>query len=185
MEGSSFMPADAGLTRAAHGAVGQAPLAFLVAGITIIVLLIGLTAAVYDRASAERAGREAEMLRRSEEKFRLLVEGVADHAIFMLDSDGRVANWNLGAHRLIGYGDEIIGSHCAILHTDEDRDSGVPEAMLLDAERDGKSAGEGFRVRKDGSRFWAEATLRAVRNERGEAIGFAKIVRDVSERRRT
>src|SRR5689334_1680445 len=183
MQGSSFMPSDVSLGHAAPGAVGQAPLAFLVAGITIIVLVMGLAAAVYDRASAERAGREAEMLRRSEEKFRLLVEGVADHAIFMLDADGRVANWNLGAIRLIGYGDEIIGSHYAILHTDEDRDAGMPETMLLNAERDGKAAGEGFRVRKDGSRFWAEATIRAVRNERGEAIGFAKIVRDVSERR--
>src|SRR5205807_3933714 len=140
MQGSSFVPADAVLGRAAHGAVGQAPLAFLIAGITIVVLITGLAAAVYDRTSAERAEREAEALRRSEEKFRLLVEGVADHAIFMLDSDGRVANWNLGAIRLIGYGEEIIGSHYAILHTEEDRERGVPDAMLLGARREGKSA---------------------------------------------
>ncbi|MFG3592111.1 MHYT domain-containing protein [Bradyrhizobium sp. RDI18] len=184
MRGSSFVATDAILGRAAHGAVGQAPLAFLVAGTTIVVLVIGLAAAVYDRASAERADREAEALRRSEEKFRLLVEGVADHAIFMLDPEGRVANWNLGARRLIGYGDEIIGTHYAILHTEEDRESGVPDAVLHDAEREGKSAGEGWRVRKDGSRFWAEATIRVVQNERGEAIGYAKIVRDVTERRR-
>jgi PAS domain S-box-containing protein len=140
-------------------------------------------AAVYDRASAERAGREAEALRHSEERFRLLVEGVADHAIFMLDPEGRVANWNLGASRLIGYGDDIVGMHYGVLHTDEDRDAGIPDALLLDAKREGKSEGEGWRVRKDGSRFWAEATIRAVRNERGEIIGFAKIVRDVTERR--
>jgi PAS domain S-box-containing protein len=182
MQGSSFIPMEI-LLGSGHGAVGQAPLAFLVAGSTIGILIIGLAAAVYDRASAERAGREAEVLRRSEEKFRLLVEGVADHAIFMLDTDGRVANWNLGAIRLIGYGEEIIGSHYAILHTEEDRELGVPDIMLLEARRDGKSTGEGFRVRKDGSRFWAEATIRVVRNERGEAIGFAKIVRDVTERR--
>src|SRR5215470_2725670 len=183
MQGSTFIPMEI-LLGQGHGAVGQAPLAFLVAGSTIGILIIGLAAAVYDRASAERAGREAEVLRRSEEKFRLLVEGVADHAIFMLDTDGRVANWNLGAHRLIGYGDEIIGSHYSILHTEEDRELGVPDVMLAEATRDGKSTGEGFRVRKDGSRFWAEATIRVVRNERGEAIGFAKIVRDVTERRR-
>ena len=185
MQGSSFVPADAVLGRAAHGAVGQAPLAFLIAGTTIVVLIMGLAAAVYDRFSAERAGREAEALRRSEERFRLLVEGVADHAIFMLDPEGRVANWNLGARRLIGYGDEIVGTHYAILHTDEDRHSGIPDAMLLDARREGKSTGEGWRVRKDGNRFWAEATIRVVRNERGETIGFAKIVRDVTERRRS
>ena len=184
MRGSSFILTEGVLGRAAaSGTVGQAPLAFLIAGTTIVVLTIGLAAAVYDRASAERAGREAEALRRSEERFRLLVEGVADHAIFMLDPEGRVANWNLGAGRLIGYGDEIIGNHYAILHTDEDRIAGVPDALLLDAKREGKSAGEGWRVRKDGSRFWAEATIRAVRNERGETIGFAKIVRDVTERR--
>jgi PAS domain S-box-containing protein len=184
MQGSSFVPAEAVLGRAAHGSVGQAPLAFLIAGTTIVVLIMGLTAAVYDRFSAERAGREAEALRRSEERFRLLVEGVADHAIFMLDPEGRVANWNLGARRLIGYGDEIVGTHYAILHTDEERASGIPDAVLQDAKREGKSTGEGWRVRKDGSPFWAEATIRVVRNERGETIGFAKIVRDVTERRR-
>jgi PAS domain S-box-containing protein len=184
MQGSSFVPSGAVLGRAAHGVVGQAPLAFLIAGTTIVVLIMGLAAAVYDRFSAERAGREAEALRRSEERFRLLVEGVADHAIFMLDPEGRVANWNLGARRLIGYGDEIVGTHYAILHTDEERDSGIPDAVLLDATREDKSTGEGWRVRKDGSRFWAETTIRVVRNERGETIGFAKIVRDVTERRR-
>jgi PAS domain S-box-containing protein len=184
MQGSSFIPGSVPYAHAGSAVMGQAPLAFLVAGITIGVLVIGLAAAIYDRAQAERAGLEAEALRASEEKFRLLVEGVADHAIFMLDTEGRVANWNLGARRLIGYGDEIVGSHYAILHTGEDRDAGVPDSMLAEAVRSGKSAGEGFRVRKDGSRFWAEASIRAVRNERGEAIGFAKIVRDVSERRR-
>jgi PAS domain S-box-containing protein len=183
MQGSSFVLTEGVHGRAASGTVGQAPLAFLIAGTTIMVLMIGLVAAIYDRASAERAGREAEALRRSEERFRLLVEGVADHAIFMLDPEGRIANWNLGAGRLIGYGEEIVGSHYAVLHTDEDRDAGVPDALLVDAKREGKSAGEGWRVRKDGSRFWAEATIRAVRNERGETIGFAKIVRDVMERR--
>src|SRR4029453_19109982 len=137
MQGSSFIPMDIVLG-SGHGAGGQGPLAFLVAGATIGILIIGLAAAVYDRAFAERAGREAEALRRSEEKFRLLGEGVADHAIFMLDSEGRIANWNLGAQRLIGYGEEIIGSHYAILHTEEDGELRIPRIPLPDPPREGQ-----------------------------------------------
>src|SRR5437667_496123 len=170
LQGSSCVPAERVRGRAAPGAVGQRPLAFLIAGTTIVVLIMGLAAAVYDRFSAERAGREAEALRRSEERFRLLVEGVADHAIFMLDPEGRVANWNLGARRLIGYGDEIVGTRYAILHTEEDCAAGLPARALLEAEREGKSATEGWRRRKDGRRFWAEVTIVAVRNESGAII---------------
>src|SRR5436190_972946 len=184
MEGASFVPAVSIAEHAEHFGVGQAPLAFLLSGTTIIILSIGLAAAVYDRASAERAEREADALRRSEERFRLLVEGVADHAIFMLEPDGRVGNWNLGARRLMGYGDDIVGTSYTIFHTEEDCAAGLPPHALLKAERDGKSATEGWRVRKDGSRFWAEVTIVAVRNESGTIIGFAKIVRDVSERKR-
>ncbi|MEY9542561.1 PAS domain S-box-containing protein [Bradyrhizobium diazoefficiens] len=149
-----------------------------------MILSIGIAAAVYDRASAERAQREAAALRRSEERFRLLVEGIADHAIFMLDPDGRVGNWNLGARRLMGYGDDIVGTSYTIFHTEEDCAAGAPARALVEAEREGKSAIEGWRVRKDRSRFWAEATIVAVRNDSGAIAGFAKIVRDVSERRR-
>jgi len=184
MVGAMFMPTAPMAGQPEHFGVGQAPLAFLLAGITIVILSIGITAAVYDRASAERAQREANALRRSEERFRLLVEGIADHAIFMLEPDGCVGNWNLGARRLMDYGDDIVGTSYAILHTDEDRASGAPARALLEAERYGKSAVEAWRVRRDGSRFWAEATLVAVRNESGLITGFAKIVRDISERRR-
>jgi PAS domain S-box-containing protein len=184
MEGASFLPAASVAERAGHLGVGQAPLAFLLAGTTIIILSIGLAAAIYDRGSAERSAREADALRRSEERFRLLVEGVADHAIFMLEPDGRVANWNLGARRLMGYGDDMVGTSYSIFHTEEDRAAGLPARALLEAERDGKFATEGWRVRKDGRRFWAEVTIVAVRNESGAIIGFAEIVRDVSERRR-
>ncbi|MBP1098245.1 PAS domain S-box-containing protein [Bradyrhizobium japonicum] len=184
MEGAMFLPTSAMARPAGHLGVGQAPLAFLLAGITIMILSIGIAAAVYDRASAERAQREAAALRRSEERFRLLVEGIADHAIFMLDPDGRVGNWNLGARRLMGYGDDIVGTSYTIFHTEEDCAAGAPARALVEAEREGKSAIEGWRVRKDRSRFWAEATIVAVRNDSGAIAGFAKIVRDVSERRR-
>ncbi|MET4324531.1 PAS domain S-box-containing protein [Bradyrhizobium sp. i1.15.2] len=184
MEGAMFLPTNTMARQAGHLGVGQAPLAFLLAGITIVILSIGIAAAVYDRASAERAQREADALRRSEERFRLLVEGIVDHAIFMLDPDGRVGNWNLGAHRLMGYGDDIVGTSYTIFHTEEDCAAGAPARALVEAEREGKSAIEGWRIRKDGSRFWAEATIVAVRNESGAIAGFAKIVRDVSERRR-
>ncbi|MDA9506900.1 chemotaxis protein CheY [Bradyrhizobium sp. CCBAU 11386] len=184
MEGAMFVPTSTMARQAGHLGVGQAPLAFLLAGITIIILSIGIAAAVYDRVSAERAQREADALRRSEERFRLLVEGIVDHAIFMLDPDGRVGNWNLGARRLMGYGDDIVGTSYAIFHTEEDCAAETPARALVEAEREGKSAIEGWRVRKDGSRFWAEATIVAVRNESGAIAGFAKIVRDVSERRR-
>ncbi|MBR0954137.1 MHYT domain-containing protein [Bradyrhizobium canariense] len=184
MEGAMFLPTGPMARQAEHLGVGQAPLAFLLAGITIVILSIGIAAAVYDRASAERAQREADALRRSEERFRLLVEGIVDHAIFMLDPDGRVGNWNLGARGLMGYGDDIVGTSYTIFHTEEDRAAGTPARALIEAEREGKSAIEGWRVRKDGSRFWAEATIVAVRNESGAIAGFANIVRDVSERRR-
>jgi PAS domain S-box-containing protein len=184
MEGASFVPAVSIAEHAQHLGVGHVPLAFLLAGTTIIILSLGIAAAVYDRASAERAEREAEALRRSEERFRLLVEGVADHAIFMLEPDGRVGNWNLGARRLMGYGDDIVGTSYTIFHTEEDCAAGLPPRALLEAERHGKFATEGWRVRKDGSRFWAEVTIVAVRNESGAITGLAEIVRDVSERKR-
>jgi len=184
MMGAAFLPAIPAAGQAEHLGVGQAPVAFLLAGITIVILIIGLAAAVYDRASAERAERETNALRRSEERFRLLVEGIVDHAMFMLDPDGRVGNWNLGATRLTGYGDDIVGTSYTIFHTAEDCAAGAPARALMEAEREGKSAIEGWRVRKDGSRFWAEATIVAVRTERGAVTGFANIVRDVSERKR-
>jgi PAS domain S-box-containing protein len=148
-----------------------------------VILSIGIAAAVYDRASAERAQREAIALRRSEERFRLLVEGIADHAIFMLEPNGCVGNLNLGARRLLGYGDDIVGTIYAIFHTEEDRAAGAPRVLCWRLSGRGSPRSKAGMC-KDGSRFWAEVTIVAVRNESGAIIGFAKIVRDVSERRR-
>jgi PAS domain S-box-containing protein len=125
-------------------------------------------------------------LRASEEQFRLLVQGVADYAIFMLDPNGFVTNWNAGAARIKGYAaDEIIGRHFSQFYPEEDRRQGLPEKALETARRTGKYEAEGWRVRKDGTRFWANAVLDAIHDGSGRLIGFAKITRDLTERRAT
>jgi PAS domain S-box-containing protein len=131
------------------------------------------------------ARREAEAaLRRSEEQFRLLVQGVTDYAIFMLDAAGEVASWNMGAERIKGYRpQEIIGQHFSRFYTAEDRAAGVPAAGLEAARREGRWESEGWRVRKDGSRFWAQVVIDAIRDEQGAVIAFAKVTRDITERR--
>jgi PAS domain S-box-containing protein len=126
-----------------------------------------------------------ERLRQSERRFRLLVNSVVDYAIFMLDEKGFVTNWNAGAERIKGYtSDEIIGQHFSIFYTPEDRAAGVPERVLKAARRDGRYEAESWRVRKDGRRFWANVVMDAVRDDRGEIVGFAKITRDFTERRK-
>src|SRR5258707_4312164 len=102
----------------------------------------------------------------------------------MLDPEGVVANWNLGAHRIKGYtSEEIIGKHFSLFYTDEDRKAGEPQKALEAVERDGRSEKEGWRVRKDGSRFWAHVIIDAIRDDDGKLIGYAKITRDITERR--
>jgi PAS domain S-box-containing protein len=134
---------------------------------------------VRDRAAVDRAIEE---LRRSEERFRLLVDGVHEYAIFMLDPDGLVSSWNKGAERIKGYAaDEIIGIAYEIFFTPEDRASGAPQRLLLDAVRDGSQEVQSWRVRKDGSRFLAAASLTALRSSTGELRGFAKITRDLTQ----
>ena len=129
--------------------------------------------------------REAEEeLRRSEELFRRLVEGVTDYAIYMLDPAGIVSNWNAGAQRIKGYGpDEIVGQHFSIFYTEEDRSRGEPARSLAIAEREGRFEAEAWRQRRDGSRFWANVVIDAIRDPAGGLVGFAKITRDITERR--
>ncbi|MFL5160865.1 MAG: PAS domain S-box protein [Microvirga sp.] len=125
-----------------------------------------------------------EALRESEERFRLLVQGVTDYAIYMLDPQGHVTNWNAGAQRIKGYTEsEILGCHFSQFYTDEDLATELPRRALETAAREGKFEAEGWRLRKDGTRFWASVVIDPIRNDRGELIGFAKITRDITERR--
>jgi PAS domain S-box-containing protein len=127
-----------------------------------------------------------ETLKESEERFRLLVEGVQDYAIFMLDVEGRVATWNVGAERAKGYkADEIIGEHFSRFYTSEDIERRHPEEELrVAAAAEGRYEDEGWRVRKDGSCFWANVVITAVRDAAGELRGFSKVTRDITERKR-
>ena len=120
----------------------------------------------------------------SENQFRLLVQGVTDYAIYMLDRHGRIASWNVGGERIKGYAaGEVVGRHFSLFYTEEDRAEGRPDRALQAAARDGRFEAEGWRVRKDGTRFWAHAILDAIRDTGGKLIGFAKITRDLSEKK--
>jgi PAS domain S-box-containing protein len=117
--------------------------------------------------------------------FQLLVDAVIDYAIYMLDLDGHVVSWNSGAERLKGYSrEEIIGQSFARFYTPEDLQAGVPEKALRVARETGRFEAEGWRVRKDGTRFWASVVIDAVRDQHGKTVGFAKVTRDVTERQR-
>jgi PAS domain S-box-containing protein len=126
-----------------------------------------------------------EELRRSEERFRLLVEGVRDYAIFMLDANGRIVTWNVGAERIKGYtAREIIGQHFSIFYPEAVRDSGWPEHELQVAAEKGSFVDNGLRLRKDGTTFWANVTITALRDDTGRLLGYAKLTRDLTEAKR-
>jgi PAS domain S-box-containing protein len=142
--------------------------------------LIGFAKVTRDMTERRKAQQE---LIASEQRFRRLVESVVDYAIFQLDPNGIISTWNTGAARIKGYAaDEIIGRHFRSFYTPEDVQAGVPEKALATARRDGKYEAEGWRVRKNGIRFWASVVIDAIRGDDGELIGFAKVTRDVTER---
>ena len=135
------------------------------------------------RDLTDRRAAEAE-LRAREERFRLLVQSVTDYAIYMLDPEGRVSSWNAGAERFKGYSEsEILGQHFSRFYTDEDLEAGIPGIALETATREGRFEAEGWRKKKDGSKFWASVIIDPIRNDGGQLIGFAKVTRDLSEKR--
>ena len=141
------------------------------------------------RELSERSAREAYtrevILRQEEQRFRLFIEAVRDHAIYTLDAQGNVSSWNEGASRLKGYAaSEILGRHFSCFYSADDNRNGKPARELEMATRDGRVEDEGWRVRKDGSRFWANATITAIRDNTGTLIGFAKVTRDFTDRMR-
>ncbi len=143
--------------------------------------LVGFAKITRDLTERQKAEDE---LRRSEELFRRLVEGVTDYALYMLDPNGIVSNWNAGAQRIKGYDPaEIIGQHFSLFYTEEDRVHGEPARSLGIAEREGRFEAEAWRQRKDGTRFWANVIIDAIRDPSGRLLGFAKITRDITERR--
>jgi PAS domain S-box-containing protein len=124
-----------------------------------------------------------ESLLASERRYRQLIEAVVDYAIFQLDPTGLVTTWNPGAQRIKGYTpDEIIGHHFSRFYTDEDRNAGIPQKALQQAEKAGRFEAEGLRVRKDGTTFWASVVIDPIRDQTGQLIGFAKVTRDITER---
>ncbi|MCD2325124.1 PAS domain S-box protein [Sphingomonas sp. IC-56] len=145
--------------------------------------LIGFAKVTRDLTERRHAEEE---LRRSEERFRLLVQSVTDYAIYMLDPQGHVASWNAGAERFKGYrAEEILGEHFSRFYTDEDRAIDFPAHALETARTQGRFEAEGWRVRKDGTQFWASVVIDPVRDNTGTLIGFAKITRDLTERRQS
>ncbi len=137
---------------------------------------------IYFDVTQRKAAESA--LREEREQFQSLVDAVREYAIFMLDADGRVVTWNGGAAEIKGYGrDEIVGEHVSTFYTDEDVAEGIHEANLESARLNGSTVTEGWRVRQDGSRFWARVTITAIRDEDGSLRGYAKVTRDMTEQR--
>ncbi len=143
--------------------------------------LLHLLASAEDVTDRRRAQED---LRASEERFRLLLEGARDYSIFMLDAGGRVSSWNAGAERFTGFTtEEIVGRHCSVFYPPEEVAAGAPQRELAAAAREGRTTDEGWRLRKDGSRYWAHVLITAVQDPAGALLGFTHVTHDLSERR--
>jgi PAS domain S-box-containing protein len=144
-----------------------------------------IVAGIAIRNDTRERERVEEELRQSEARFRLLVERVGDYAIFMVDPAGLVASWNAGAERIKGYREnEILGRHFSCFYSGEDQDAGKPQMELRVAASEGGFEDEGWRIRKDGSRFWANVVITALRDPHERLLGFSKITRDLTDRRK-
>ena len=169
--------------RMATPALEQAELAVAIGGATILLLCLALTASFYDQRLAQIVEREATSVRRADERLRILLQGVTDYAIYLLDPTGHVASWNTGAQRIKGCtADEVIGRHFSCFFAQDDIDAGEPGLALETALRDGRYEKEGWHLKKDGNRFWANAIVDCIRDDSGELIGFAKVTRDMTDR---
>jgi PAS domain S-box-containing protein len=154
----------------------------IVAGSLAAFVLIGASGLALRSDMSARRQAEA-ILRESEERFRMLVETVEDYAILRLDPDGHVVTWNAGAERISGYhASEILGKHFSCFYSEEDVRSGKPQRELEIAAKEGRFEDEDWRVRKDGSRFWANIVVTALRDDAGALVGFTKITRDFTAR---
>jgi len=128
--------------------------------------------------------KQEEALRQSEERFRMLIEGVTDYAVFMIDPQGVITSWNTGAERIKGYSrEEILGKHFSRFYTEKDLEAGKPWEELALARRTGRAEDEGWRVRKNGEHFWARVVITALYDGTGHLVGFAKVTQDLTERR--
>lgn len=137
------------------------------------------------RDLTERRAAE-DLLRQSEQQFRLLVHSVTDYAIYMISPDGTVTNWNAGAQRIKGYQPaEVIGTNFSRFYREQDRQAGLPAKALATAAAQGRFESEGWRIRKDGTQFWANAVIDAIRDGEGKLLGFAKVTRDMTDKRKT
>ena len=134
--------------------------------------------------NANLASRDMTIAQINDRRFELLVKAVVDYAIYMLDPQGHVVSWNSGAQRIKGYAEaDVLGRHYEMFFTSEDRDSGAPDFALANALKNGRHEAEGWRVRKDGSRFWASVVVDSIRDDNGQHLGFAKVTRDMTAQR--
>lgn len=161
------------------------PLGLFVSLTLLFIALFFLNAGVRERLETERELRGAnEELRLSEERFRLMVSGVKEYAIYLLDVNGKVASWNAGAQRLKGWrAEEIVGQHCSAFYSPEERAEKKPSKALEIALKKGSFEGEGWRYRKDGTRFWAQVLITALHDYEGRVTGFSMVTRDLTEHR--
>jgi PAS domain S-box-containing protein len=159
-------------------------LQFGIVGAVLVLIVLAIFGLRAIRNQFRELVRTHSLAQAANQRFQLLVQGVTDYAIFLLDPQGNITNWNSGAVRIKGYAeDEIVGRHFSQFYTAEDRAKEVPDRALATAGREGRYEAEGWRVRKDGSRFWASVIIDRILDAKGDLVGFAKITRDITEQR--